>query len=139
MAMIAVPLQEYTKFKELKRAKARKALARRVELYGQKKLIEAEIAKLNTELFHVLRVALPDDVKSVEYEGHQVTTLAGSSRRTFQVKQLMAETFECPHCEDDVMVPQGVVDLCWKTGKQSAPTVSVKKIGEKDSDDGGDE
>lgn len=143
MPTITTPLRPYTDFPTLKRRHERALLAERVNLYEQQQEIKKRLDELNIELYGEMRRVLPDDVKSVEFDGHQVTTLLGSARRTFVQKLAVTKTFACPcsKCKgkERITVPAKVVESFYKLGKEPKPTVSVKKIKEKDGGDGEDE
>jgi hypothetical protein len=135
MPTVTTPLRPYTDFPQLKRRRERTLLAERVALYEEQQRIKKRLDDLNFELFGELRSVLPEDVKSVEFYGFQVTTLIGSARRTFDQKLAVTKTFACPcsKCrgKERITVPAKVVDSFYKLGKEPRPTVSVKKIKEK--------
>lgn len=138
MPTVTTPLRPYTDFPALKKRRERALLAERVQLYEAQKGIKKRLDELNFELFGELRSVLPDDTKSVEYEGYQVTTLAYEPRRTFDAKLAVTKTFTCPCCsKKKITVPAKVLEGFYKIGKQPKPTVSVKKL--KEDGGGGDE
>lgn len=143
MPTINMPLVPYDKFKELKRKTAKEKLARRVELYREQERIKIELKTLNAELYGVLRSALPEELKSVEFDRCQVTALDGSPRKTFDAKKMRETLFECPNCEHDITVPAKVIESAYKYGKTPDPTVSVTSLDKKKKhanvDDGDEE
>jgi len=145
MPTVTTPLRPYTDFPELKRKRERLLLAERVQLYQAKKDIDKRLETLNFELFGELRSVLPEGVKSVEFEGFQVTTLSYEPRRTFDPKRAVTKTFSCPcsKCKgkEKITLPAKVLEGFYKVGAQPKPSVSVTKLKERDDagDDEGDE
>jgi hypothetical protein len=141
MPVVKVPLHPYTDYPALR--KRRKLLEERVALYLQQQAVKTRLDVLNFELFGDLRSALPADVKSVEveFEGddYQVTTLSGGARRTFDREAAVTTAFKCPcrACKgkEKITIPAKVLDGCYKTGKESKPTISVRRVGEKNDDE----
>jgi hypothetical protein len=132
MPMVKVELPKYTEFKALKRAKVKQMLERRVYIYQLQRKHKQELEKLNFTLFSELRAVLPEDQKSVDFDGYQVTaTLPGAAKR-FSKKKLLTTPFECAHCGEDVVVPKELIDECTEDGKTPSPTVSVRPINKDD-------
>lgn len=146
MPIVKTPLRPYTDFPALKKKRERALLAERVNLYEQQKTIRERLDELNFELFGELRSVLPEDVKSVEFDGYQVTTLSYEPRRTFDAKLAVTQTFKCPcsKCsgKEKITLPAKVLSGFYKLGVQPKPTVSVTKLKKKDDDgegEGGDD
>jgi len=135
MPTVTTPLRPYTDFPELKRKRERLLLAERVKLYQAKKDIDKRLETLNFELFGELRSVLPEGVKSVEFEGYQVTTLSYEPRRTFDPKRAVTKTFPCPcsKCKgkEKITLPAKVLEGFYKVGAQPKPSVSVTKLKER--------
>lgn len=145
MPNVFVPTPHLEEFKELNKSAVKKLLDERVSLYQQAKRIEARlkgdpkngIAGLNEQVFVELQSALPEDVKSVEYEGHIISAYQGQARSNFDRKALQETEFkvQCPcPCKKKfaVTVPAKVIQSCMKLGKAPVPTVSVRRIGERE-------
>ena len=133
------PLHKAEEYKELKTPKMKKLLAERIAIYQQQKRIAARLEELNFELFLEGRSALPDDVKSVEFEGHVISMYQGDARLNLNQKELMTKEFGCPHpccvkAKKKVTLPAKVLEACKHPGKTPKPTVSVRKVGEKEEE-----
>lgn len=141
MPTVKVPIPDYTEIRELKKAAVRKKLELRVALYEQQKEVAGKLDELNFELYGELQSALPEGVKSVAFEGYQITAMQGSARRSFSVKKLLEQLFKCPHCKKDVTVPVKTTEKSYVVGAIPKPTVSVRALrGDGGSDgDGEDE
>jgi hypothetical protein len=138
MPKIEVPLPSYDEFKELKRATAKRLLARRVELYRQQSEVKKELGELNRKLFALLSSVLPDGVKSVEFDGCQVGTIVGSARKSLSTSDLLTIPFECPHCEEELTLPANVLVRSYRYGKEPEPTVGVRMIGQGEDEEEGE-
>jgi len=140
MPTVTTPLRPYTDFPALTKMRKRLLLAERVQLYQQQRDIKKRLDVLNFELFGELRSVLPEDTKSVEFEGFQVSTISYEPRRTFDAKKAVTKTFSCPclKCKgkEKITLPAKVLEGFYKIGKQPKPTVSVKELKEKDGTDG---
>lgn len=130
MPNVFVPTPKAEEFKELKSKKIRAMLDERIALYQQQKRIEARLDELNFSLFGELRSTLPDDVKSIEYEGHTISAYQSKPQTQLDQNKLLKKTFKCGHCKKDMTLPARVLESCKKLGKIPKPTVSVRVVGE---------
>lgn len=130
MPTVQVPLTNYAEFKDLKKASMKRKLQKRVELYEQHKKVAAELDELNYELFFDLHAILPADVKSVEYDGYQISQIERSASSRLNMPKLLNQVWPCPHCDTDIVLPARVVEDSKELGNVPKPTISVRKIGE---------
>lgn len=129
-----VPTPKAEEFKELKSKKTRAMLDERIALYQQQKRIALRLDALNFELFGELQSVLPENVKSIEYEGHTISAYQSKPQFRLDQNKLLKKTFKCGHCKESLTLPAKVLEACKKQGKVPKPTVSVRVVGEKDEE-----
>lgn len=153
MPMINVPLTPWTDIPKLKRSKLWARLAaEEASLRKQEERIKIRRAELKLELYDVMSSALPEGVKSVEYdytftdpetgetatEPLQFTKLDGSTTTSFKKEKLLEIPIPCtnPKCKAVMSIDADMIESCVEHGV-SKPTVRVEKIKAKKNGNGG--
>lgn len=128
MPTIKEPLRPYTEFKELKKPAVVKDLTDRANLYVEKAKIETKIENLNARLYPIVRKALPENLKSFEFNGFLVSAYQGEPQERFDPKGLEEEPVQCPHCKRKFTLPSSFLKKFRKLTKPPKPTFKVSHV-----------
>lgn len=160
MPIVEVPLQSWKEVAGLRKSKKFRRLGdEALALSKLAKIIKARREELSLELYDPLEETLPDQIKTVRYDGAKIdrqmlidivrqllpenlfiasgtmTKKVGGETKKLNQKQLMATPIPCsnPKCKADNYVTADIIELCTKKGTSRAG-VSIK-LDDGDSDE----
>lgn len=145
MPTVNVPLQPYSDFQKLARDKRFAELAtEKITLKQQMEKIQKRLdgddehLGLSDELYLLMDKYLPEDTKSVEFEGYMITRIDPGTSSKFSKSDLMKRPLRCTGCNEckrkkvALFVTTVDIEACTTEGTRK-PTVSAEKIN-KDKD-----